>query len=88
MAPSMFVDFWILSKYTFMHNYKLISSKLVTWMVLGGLFYSIVYAYEDYKADPTYCITRNGTEYFKDLNCVGEVADHETCIKNVYRKYV
>merc|ERR1712228_419148 len=29
---------------------------LITWIVLGGLFYSIVYSYEDYKADPTYCL--------------------------------
>ena len=39
----------------------------------------------DYMVDPTYCLTKNGSHYFYDQDCVEEASNHTTCIANVYR---
>ena len=58
---------------------------LVIWMILSALFYAIVYSRMDYMVDPTYCLTKNGSHYFYDQDCVEEASNHTTCIANVYR---
>merc|ERR1712227_842758 len=58
---------------------------LIIWIILSALFYAIVYSRMDYMVDPTYCLTKNGSHYFYDQECVEEASNHTTCIANVYR---